>query len=145
MFGRIFQPSIFYTCCIQFRVTEGLEPIPAAIGREVGYTLARLSVHYRATQRLTKQPTMHDHTLSWGQFRATTELTNIWTVGGLEYLERTQTYMGRTCKLHTERPQLGFEPETFLQIGATVLTTTVPCSPSAKFRHFDTSFFLLNF
>jgi len=27
-----------------------------------------------------------------------------------EYPERTSAYTGRTCKLHTERPQLGIEP-----------------------------------
>jgi len=31
-----------------------------------------------------------------------------------EYPERTHAYMGRTSKLHTERPQLGFEPGTLL-------------------------------
>jgi len=31
-----------------------------------------------------------------------------------EYLERNHTYMGRTCKLHTERPQPGFEQGTLL-------------------------------
>jgi len=30
-----------------------------------------------------------------------------------EYPERTQEYAGRTCKLHTERPQSGVEPGTF--------------------------------
>jgi len=29
-----------------------------------------------------------------------------------EYLERTHAYTGRTCKLHTERPQVGIEPGT---------------------------------
>lgn len=33
------------------------------------------------------------------------------------FLERTHTWMGRTCKLHTERSQLRFEPETFLLWG----------------------------
>jgi len=42
-----------------------LEPIPAAIGREAGYTLDRSPVHHRATQ---KQTTMHAHTHSLGQF-----------------------------------------------------------------------------
>jgi len=32
----------------------------------------------------------------------------------LEYLERAHAYMGRTCKPHIERPQLGFEPGTLL-------------------------------
>jgi len=31
-----------------------------------------------------------------------------------EYPERTHAYMGRKCKLHTEKPQLGIEPGTFL-------------------------------
>ena len=44
----------------------------------------------------------------------------------LEHPERTHAYMGRTCKLHTERPQSGIKPGTL----ATVLTTTPPCSPS---------------
>jgi len=34
-----------------------------------------------------------------------------------EYLERTHAYMGRTCKLHTERPQSGLEPGTLLLCG----------------------------
>ena len=33
------------------------------------------------------------------------------------FLERTHTYTGRTCKLHTERPQLGVEPGTLLLWG----------------------------
>jgi len=37
-------PSIFYTRLIQFRI--GLEPIPAVIGREAGYTLDRSPVHH---------------------------------------------------------------------------------------------------
>jgi len=31
-----------------------------------------------------------------------------------EYPERTPAYMGRTYKLHTDRPQPGFEPGTLL-------------------------------
>jgi len=31
-----------------------------------------------------------------------------------EYPERTHAYTGRTCRLHTERPQVGIEPGTFL-------------------------------
>jgi len=29
--------------------------------------------------------------------------------------DRTHAYKGRTCKLHKEKPQPGFEPETILQ------------------------------
>jgi len=35
----------------------------------------------------------------------------------LEYPERSHAYTGRTCKLHTERPELGFEPGTLLLWG----------------------------
>jgi len=31
-----------------------------------------------------------------------------------KYLKGTHAYTGRTCKLHTERPQLGVEPGTLL-------------------------------
>ena len=34
-----------------------------------------------------------------------------------EYPERTHTYTGRTCKRHTERPQLRFKPGTLLLWG----------------------------
>jgi len=39
--------------------------------------------------------------------------------GGMkpEYPERTHAYTGRTCKLHTERPQPGIEPGTLLLLG----------------------------
>ena len=47
----------------------------------------------------------------------------------LEYPEGTHAYIGRTCKLHTERPQLGIEPTCGEVM---VLTTTPPCSPHIK-------------
>jgi len=34
-----------------------------------------------------------------------------------EYPEKTHAYLGRTCKLHTERTQPGFEPRTVLLRG----------------------------
>jgi len=39
----------------------GLEPIPAVIGREAGYTLDRSPVHHRDTQRQTTQTATHAH------------------------------------------------------------------------------------
>jgi len=41
-------------------------------------------------------------------------LTCMFLDGGrkLEYPERTHAYTGRTCKLHTERPQVGVKPGT---------------------------------
>ena len=46
----------------------------------------------------------------------------------LEYPERIHTHTGRTCKLHTECPQLGFEPGTLLLLseGANHHTTLQP-------------------
>jgi len=37
--------------------------------------------------------------------------------GGRELKYPGRTYTGRTCKLHTERPQLGFKPGTLLLRG----------------------------
>ena len=65
--------SIFYTSLIQFRFVGGLEPIPAAIGREAGYTLERSPVNYsinretnnyayserRMSERIINYPVMH--------------------------------------------------------------------------------------
>jgi len=39
-------PSVFCARLIQLRAAMGLEPIPAVIGREAGYTLDRSSVHH---------------------------------------------------------------------------------------------------
>lgn len=36
-------PTIHFIPLIQFRVTVGLEPIPAVTGREMGYTADRAS------------------------------------------------------------------------------------------------------
>ena len=46
-------------------------------------------------------------------------LTCMFLDGGrkLEYLEKTNAYTGRTCKLHTEMPQLRFAPGTLLLCG----------------------------
>ena len=55
-----------------------------------------------------------------------------------EFLERTHACMGRTCKLHTERPQPGFKPATFMLWGdgANHHTTLQPsnCSFSLIFE-----------
>jgi len=90
----------------------GLEPIPAVIGRKAGYTLDRLPVHHRATQR---QTTTHTLTLTpKDNLESPINLTCMFLDSGrkLDYPERTHTYTGRTCKLHTERPQAGIEPGT---------------------------------
>jgi len=47
-----------------------------------------------------------------------------WEEENLPAPVRTHAYTGRTCILHTEKPQLGFEPRALL----TVVPTTPPCS-----------------
>ena len=44
-----------------------MEPIPAVIGREAGFTLDGSPVHHRTTRRQTRQTTQRTH--CWGQFR----------------------------------------------------------------------------
>jgi len=87
----------------------GLEPIPAVIGREAGYTLDRSPVHHRATQRQTTSRSLLRTILE-----SPINLTCMFLDGGgkPEYPERTHANTGRTCSLHTERPQPGVEPGT---------------------------------
>ena len=91
------------------RVAGGLESIPAVIGREAGYTLDRSPVHHRDTQPHTLTLTPKDNFLE-----TPINLTCMFLDSGRkpEYPERTHAYTGRTCKLHTERPQPGVEPGT---------------------------------
>ena len=118
-----------------------LEPIPANIGREAGYTLDRSPAYRRATYR-DKQP----FTLT---FTPTVNLESPMNLTPFcmsldcgrkpENPERTHAYTGRTCKLHTERPWLNRDsnPEPSC-CEAKVLTTTPPCSHCIHFT-------LLNF
>jgi len=89
--------SIFYNW--------GPEPIAAAT--ETGYTLDKSPVHHRASM-VTLTPV--------DNLESPIDLIGMFLDGGRkpEYPERTQTNTGRTYKLHTERPQLGFEPGTLL-------------------------------
>ena len=79
--------------------------IPAVIGREAGYTLDRLPGPHR--DKRDKQP--HTRSLLRTILETPIDLTCMFLDGGRkpEYPERTHAYTGRTCKLHTERPQLG--------------------------------------
>lgn len=57
----------------------------------------------------------HDHTVN---LESTVNLTQCMPLGcgrKPEHPERTHTYMGRTSKLHTEKPQTEFKSTTFLQ------------------------------
>jgi len=95
-------PFIFYTHLLQFRVAGGGWSLSQlSLGERQGTPW--MSVHHRATQRqtnitLTPREDLESHF----------NLTCIFLDGGRKP-ERTHAYTGRTCKLHTERPQLGFE------------------------------------
>ncbi|MED6245553.1 hypothetical protein ATANTOWER_004671 [Ataeniobius toweri] len=95
---------------LPYRVAGKLSP--AVYGRDAGYTLGRSPVHHRATQ--DKQPCTHSFTPK-GILERPIILTVMSLDYGrkLEYPERTHACMGRTCKLHAERPQTGLEPRTF--------------------------------
>ena len=109
--------SIFYTrlICQSGRRGAGT-PV---IGREAGYTLDRSPVHHRATQRQTRQTTTDTFTITRAILESPINLTCMFLDGGRkpEYPERTHTYKGRTCKLHTEKPRLEIEPGTLLLWG----------------------------
>ena len=95
--------SIFYANLIQFRVRGLLEPIPAVIGWEAGYTLDRSPVHHRDTEqtRLKKKPA-HSDSLQGSIWRhQLTYHACFWMVGG-SWREPTHS-LGRTYKLPTER------------------------------------------
>ena len=70
----------------------------------MGYTLDRLPVHHRATQRQTRHTTTHTFTLTpKDNLETPIDLTCMFLDGGRkpEYPERTHAYTGRTCKLQT--------------------------------------------
>ncbi len=80
-----------------------------------GFTLDKSPVHHRLTYwdkqpfTLTLTPTGNlEPPISLLVFR-------LWEEAGI--LRGTHTDTGRTCKLHTERPQLSIEPRTLLLVG----------------------------
>jgi len=122
-------PSIFYTRLICRSGRGGAGAYPSS--QEAGYTLDRSPVHHRTTQR---QTTTHTLTLTPKDnfLESPINLTCMFLDGGgkPEYPERTHAYTGRTCKLHTERPQL--EPGTLSLWGdgANHHTTVQPNNPT---------------
>ena len=104
-------PSIHFLYPLNLSVGSwgGLEPIPAVIGREAGYTLYRSPVHHRSTQTNN-----HARSLLRTILESPINLTCMFLDGGRkpEYLERSHAYTGRTCKLHTEKPKVGIKPGT---------------------------------
>jgi len=112
--------------CIHFKISISIHP-------SIFYTpLIRWSVHrgagaYRSSHRVRggehpgqiaspsqRQRTTHTHSLLRTILETPINLTCMFLDSGREpeYPERTNTYTGRTCKLHTERPQPGVEPGT---------------------------------
>ena len=101
-----------------------LYPINPSVGLRGGWSLSqRSSGERRGTpwtgrQSITETNETNNHTRSHSLLRTILEspisLTCMFLDGGRkpEYPERTHAYTGRTCKLHTERPQVGIEPGT---------------------------------
>ena len=84
---------------MRVRVGWVLEHIPASLGK-------------RQTRQNNIETNSHAHSLLKSILETPLNITCMFLDGGTrpEYPERTHTYTGRTCKLHTERPQPGFEP-----------------------------------
>ena len=99
-------PSIFCTCLIRRSGRGGAGAYPSCHW----VTLDRSLVHHRATQRQTTTDTLTPK----DNLESPVNLTCMLLDSGRkpENPERTHAYTGRTCRLHTERPQVGVEPGT---------------------------------
>ena len=93
-----------------------MEAVPAVIERAAGYTLDRSPVHHRATEKQTDTQPCTLTLTPRDNLESPINRTCIILDGRRmpDYLEKTHTSTGRTCKLHTERPQPGFVPGTLL-------------------------------
>ncbi|MEQ2177428.1 hypothetical protein GOODEAATRI_003437 [Goodea atripinnis] len=87
---------------------------PVVIGGEAGYIQDKSPIYHRATWRHTGQTTMHTLILK-GYFRVTNQPnSHVFDCGRkLEYPERTHACIGRTCKLHVEKPNIGNQTKDF--------------------------------
>lgn len=82
-----------------------LEPMLAAIGREVVYTLVRLPVCLRANRE--RQKAVRTHIYTCGQFRSPVNLTPLTNVFGLwEYPKKTHTQTWGEHANSTEKGQM---------------------------------------
>jgi len=121
--------AVFILSIYTYLIHPSIHFLPAkSVGQVVGSLSQRSSGERRGTpwtgcQSITgphrdKQP--HTLTLTLkDNLESPINLTCMFLDGGRkpEYPERTLAYTGRTCKLHTERPQPGVEPGTFLLWG----------------------------
>jgi len=112
--GLHWSPSIYILYLLN--PIQGHKPIPAATGQMWGTPW----IGFQSTTgpHRDKQPCMLTFTPRVN-LKSPIKLTCMLLDYGRkpEYLERTLTYTGRTCKLHTERPQPRFEPGTLLLWG----------------------------
>ena len=138
-----------------------LFPLNPSVGSRGGWSLSQRSSGERqgtcrtGRQSITgphrdkrdKQPHTCSHSLQGTNLETPINLTFMFLDGGKkpEYPERTHAYTGRTCKLHTERPQLGVEPETLSLWGngANHHTTMQPDMNSMWLQNLSLSFWLL--
>lgn len=113
------RPSVHFLPLIRLKVARGLEPIPAAIGWEVGYILDIRSV--TGLKQNARKPTTHYRIHAYNQFRIVSEPNPfMWDSGRKpEYLEGTQE-RGK----HANSTRKGPRP---LGCEATVLATDPPC------------------
>ena len=127
-------PSIFYTRLIRRSGRGGAEGYPSG-HRGTPWT-GRQFITGPHTQDKQPHTRSHSHSLLRTILELPINLTCMFLDGRRrpEYLERTHTYIGRTCKLHTERPQLGFNQEPSCS-EATVVTTTPACSLSLTYMN----------
>jgi len=110
-------PSIFYTCLIHWSGRRGARAYPS------GHR-ARGGVHPGQVANPSQGHTeTNNHARSHSLLRtifleSPINLTCMFLDGKrkLEYPERTDAYTGRTCKLHTERSQVGIEPQQVIVI-----------------------------
>ena len=116
-------PSIFYTHLIRRSGRGGAGAYPSS-HRARGGVLLGLATS--PSQGHTETNETNNHARSHSLLRTILESPINLTCMFLdswrkpEYPERTHAYTGRTCKLHTGRPQVGIEPGT-----VSLCTTTV--------------------
>jgi len=101
-----------------------LYPLNPSVGSRGGWSLSQQSSGERRGTPWTRRQSItgphrdkQPHTLTLtpkDNLESPVNLTCMFLDGGRkpEYPERTHAYTGRTCKLHTERPQPGVEPGT---------------------------------